>query len=352
MIEKVKRFFKKFSWQSFNIISLCVAAILLWVVVVGNQGFGGLLARWGSLSPKWMLAALACMAGYWLLEGIEVHWLVGCLYRGVSLRSNLRTAMIGQLYSALTPFSTGGQPIQIIYMQRDGLDTGGGAAVLTYKTILYQVGQMLFAMLAVTSSYGLFREKVPGFGWMSWVGFLINLLVTGGMLLLAFSPRVTTMLYRGVIRVLHALRLVRDVETATAKAQLQFDIYHKSARLFERSKRQVLRTMVATCLQMLMLYSVPVMIAYAFGYRNVDILRVIAAVAFVTMVSAYVPLPGGSGAAEGSFVLFFGIFFQASDLLVALLLWRLITYYAGIVVGALVMMISKKRQRACVRIVD
>jgi len=67
------------------------------------------------------------------------------------------------------------------------------------------------------------------------------------------------------------------------------------------------------------------------------------------MVSAFVPLPGGSGGAEGSFVLFFAPFFP-DDLLVALLLWRIVTYYLGMVVGALVMTVSRKRQRACVRL--
>ena len=52
------------------------------------------------------------------------------------------------------------------------------------------------------------------------------------------------------------------------------------------------------------------------------------------MVSAFVPLPGASGGAEGSFLMFFRTFFQ-DTITPAILLWRLITYYLNILLGAI-----------------
>jgi uncharacterized protein (TIRG00374 family) len=337
-------------WQLFNVISLGLTALLLWGVVVGNQGVGGLLARWGSLHLRWMIAALACMVSYWLLEAVALHGLIACLYTGVPFACNVRTAMIGQLYSALTPFSSGGQPVQVIYMQRDGLDTGGSASVLVVKSIVYQAGVMVVAFSAILSSYAMFRDRVPAFVPMMAVGFISNLLVTLGMLLLALSPRVTNKLYLGVVKLLHALHLLRDVDAAIEKTRAQFEIYHQSTRRFEKKRGAVLSTLLITFAQLISMYLVPYMIYRAFGYREDRVIHIIAAVAFVSMVAAFVPLPGGSGGAEGSFVLFFAMFFPQNDLLVALLLWRIITYYAGMLIGALIIAITRKRQRACIRL--
>ena len=58
----------------------------------------------------------------------------------------------------------------------------------------------------------------------------------------------------------------------------------------------------------------------------------VAAQVFVAMVSAFVPLPGASGGAEGSFVIFFGKFF-GQDIVPAMFLWRLLTYYVNIALG-------------------
>ena len=54
------------------------------------------------------------------------------------------------------------------------------------------------------------------------------------------------------------------------------------------------------------------------------------------------PLPGASGGAEGSFVLFFGKFF-GQDIVAAMFLWRLLTYYVNIAFGGLFLRLGRKK---------
>ena len=56
--------------------------------------------------------------------------------------------------------------------------------------------------------------------------------------------------------------------------------------------------------------------------------------AFVTMISSFVPIPGGSGAAEGCFGLFFSTYFLQNTMKSAILVWRIISYYMNIVIFA------------------
>ncbi|MDR2903589.1 MAG: flippase-like domain-containing protein, partial [Clostridiales bacterium] len=66
------------------------------------------------------------------------------------------------------------------------------------------------------------------------------------------------------------------------------------------------------------------------------------------MITAFVPIPGAAGAAEGSFYLFFAIFFGESLLLSAVLIWRVITYYSCIAAGTCIsfaMISAEKRQK-------
>lgn len=65
----------------------------------------------------------------------------------------------------------------------------------------------------------------------------------------------------------------------------------------------------------------------AFGHHEVDFFSVMAASAFVQLLSSAVPLPGGTGGAEGGFALFLGHFFGSAST-AGYLLWRLITFIA------------------------
>ena len=73
---------------------------------------------------------------------------------------------------------------------------------------------------------------------------------------------------------------------------------------------------------------------------DATIFTMLAAQTFVTMVSAFIPLPGSSGGAEGSFYLFFGTFFGPT-IIPAILLWRLVTYYANILFGCLTNLVGR-----------
>ena len=60
-----------------------------------------------------------------------------------------------------------------------------------------------------------------------------------------------------------------------------------------------------------------------------------AAQAYVSMVSAFVPLPGASGGAEGSFMIFFTMFFTGGTVIPAMVIWRVLTYYINLPVGCI-----------------
>ena len=71
-------------------------------------------------------------------------------------------------------------------------------------------------------------------------------------------------------------------------------------------------------------------------------MNMVAAQSFVTMVSAFVPLPGASGAQELGFSMFFKSYFASGDILyTAVLVWRFFTYYIIVLLGALVVVIDQ-----------
>ena len=68
---------------------------------------------------------------------------------------------------------------------------------------------------------------------------------------------------------------------------------------------------------------------------SISIMEAITASAFVLLIGNFVPIPGGSGGIEWGFLQFFNEFISPSGLSSALIIWRFITYYLGMIVGGI-----------------
>ena len=67
---------------------------------------------------------------------------------------------------------------------------------------------------------------------------------------------------------------------------------------------------------------------------------------YVYLISAFVPIPGGSGGIEFSFSKFFSpIVISNSVISASLILWRFITYYVPMIIGAIVLNFFRKHEK-------
>ena len=62
------------------------------------------------------------------------------------------------------------------------------------------------------------------------------------------------------------------------------------------------------------------------------------------MIMAFIPTPGAGGAAEGGFYVIFKTFFVQSEIKMAILFWRIYTFYLPILVGAIFLVIKSKNK--------
>ena len=83
------------------------------------------------------------------------------------------------------------------------------------------------------------------------------------------------------------------------------------------------------------------------GDFNIGIMETISASAYVLIIGAFVPIPGGTGGIEYGFMQFFGNFISGSVLSASLLVWRFITYYLGIILGAITISFFKGDGEKC-----
>lgn len=336
---------KKPATTIFNISIMLLTLVLIVYFMFKESSIDELVHSLSSLNYWWIFAACFAMVVNWGMDGYLIFAFTRNSCPSYRFHHGMRTAMVGQYFNSITPFASGGQPMQIYCMSRQGVDAGIAGATMIQKFIVWQSTLTLSSFIFLVFRYSFFHAHVSGFMFLALLGFLVQVVVISFLFLFALNPKLTTTILKGIIWVGTKIHLVKHPESLSAFIQSQLALFHKESKAILRQKKLMITTTCATVVQYFSTLIVPFCIYHAFGLSGASLFDMLAANSFVTMIVCFFPLPGAAGASEGSFVMLFKLFFQdASSLMPAVLLWRLITYYSAIALGAPFARISKKNK--------
>ena len=319
--------------------------LLVYFCVSGNN-LAILLQSLPGLHPFWLLGALGGVVLNWLMDGNIIHSLVRHAQDGkYSFHHALKITMMGQYFNSVTPYSIGGQPAQFVALRKQGIATGIAISTLVRKFLVYQTSITVLSLLVILLRFPFFSGRFPGFMALALIGFLYQAGTVVVLMLFTYCPKLTTKLIEGAVWLLMRMHLIRNPEETRKKAESQLHFYLDNNRTMKGDLRLSARIYGYTFVQLLSLFSIPFFIYKAFHCPGAPIFDMMAAQCFVTMISVYMPLPGAAGAAEGSFLVIFQIFFNEKIITQAMLLWRLITYYSCIVVGAVFVIFDDGKEK-------
>lgn len=316
------------------VLFLITLGMLVYFCVSGNN-LVVLIQSLPTIGVFWIVCAASGVVLNWIMDSMVIRTLVSHAYGGeYALRSAFRVTMVGQYFNSVTPYAVAGQPMQFLSLVRQGVSSGAALSTLVRKFLVYQTSISGYSLLVILVRYEFFRSKIQGFMALAFIGFLYQAATVVVLLLFSYSPSVTTRLIRGVIWALEKIRLVKKPKETEKKVRDQLAFFLENNRALSGNRGLGLRVYGFTLIQLTALFSVPFFIYKAFHNPGTPVFDMIAAQSFVTMISGYTPLPGAAGAAEGSFLVIFQIFFAPEVIQQAMLLWRLLAYYSCIVVGA------------------
>ena len=248
-----------------------------------------------------------------------------------------------QFFNAVTPFATGGQPYQIYYLKTVGIDYASSTSIVVENFIVYQIALVVLGILALISNqiFHIF-SKVQFLQQLIAIGFITNALVIIVMFLIAFSKKMNKFFISIGINILTKLRLVKDREKKLKEWDENINRFNKSANILLEDKKTFILNIMCNFLALCCLYLIPLFILYSMGNFNAFNAGVsIVTCAYIMIIGSFVPIPGATGGIEYGFVQFFGNFITGSKLSAMMLVWRFITYYFGMIVGAIALNIKK-----------
>ena len=102
-----------------NLILFMLIILLTFYIILKDQSITKIIEVLSSIDLKYILIAIICMLIYLICEAINIGRTLKVLGEKSTFYKNIKYAMIGFFFSSVTPAASGGQPMQIYYMNKD-----------------------------------------------------------------------------------------------------------------------------------------------------------------------------------------------------------------------------------------
>jgi hypothetical protein len=247
-------------------------------------------------------------------------------------------------FHGITPFASGGQPMEVYYLHREKISIEKATNVVLQNFIMYQTALILVGLLTISCNH--FMHLFPFNSLMRRLvvlGFLINFAVWLITFLLAFGKKSSTRVIELLIKFLNKIKIIKNIDKYLRKLEDFSNKFYDSAITLRKNKKLLFKVILVNVLSLLASYSIPYILAVGLGVDNITIWESIVATSYVMTIGSFVPIPGGTGGIEYGFMYFFKYLLKGNKLSALMLIWRFITYYIGIIIGAIVLIFYRKK---------
>lgn len=282
----------------------------------------------GQVDLHWIAGAIGCYLLYFVF-GVLAYVIAVYLDHDspVGVRDLMSVEASGVFFGNLTPMQAGSVPSQIVRLTRTGLDAGEASATQFTRFIMFQFGVVLFAAIMLAAKLRFFFESFGDIVILNLIVFGVHLLELVALFVICLCPKLVMAVGNWGIKFLSRHHFIKD-ETVKRWSEVVNVQVMEFSQAFKRAASDwpsMLLTLVVTMAQLACLYMIPWFVLNGFG-RQGDFLECLAAGSMVQMVSSAVPLPGGTGGAEGGFFMFYGGMF-GSAASAGFIVWRLVTFF-------------------------
>ena len=292
----------------------------------------------------YLLLAFSLVILYWLFKAITLKKLVCRFNHGYTLKKAMRLVVETNFFHAVTPFSSGGQPYEIYSLTKNNIKVTDATNISIQNFIVYQIALVLLGIISLIVNHfcNLFASTILLQKLVA-LGFFINTFVIIILFVVTFGRKLNHKIVDLSIHLLYKLKIVKNEDKLLQKSDSYLSEFHSGAKVLLKDKENFIILIVLQFISLCCLYLVPIFLLYGTG--NYDAFTPVDAIvtsAYVMLIGSFVPIPGGTGGLEYGFIAFYSNFITGSSVKAIMLVWRFITYYFGMIIGAIVLNIRKK----------
>lgn len=326
---------------SFIIIAIITSLVLYYSL---KDDYKNIIHEIKTINKLWFLVAFIMMFMYWMIKALVRKKLVSKFNKKYKFIDSFKLSLELNFFNGVTPFATGGEPYEVYSLTKHGIKGTDSTNIMIQNFITYQIALVLLGMIAIITNQ--FVHIFPS-GFLTYlitIGFTINFLVIVFLFVITFGKKIDKFIMKIIVFILSKFKIVKNKENTLEKFHNYLEEFHEGATILLKDKKTFIKMIMLQFLSLSIFYLIPLILLYGMGdYSSLNGYESIIISAYVMLIGSFVPIPGGTGGLEYGFIAFYGNFIKGSKLNAIMLLWRFITYYFGIMLGAIVLNFKRKK---------
>lgn len=338
----------KLKFKSKNLNYLLIFLLTVGVLYFAlKDNFEEIIQHLLNLNILWIIIGFILIVGYWFFSSLSMYNIANKFEDQISFKELFKINVVTHFFNGVTPFASGGQPYQIYALNKQKVDVVDATNMCVQNFVAYQLALVLLGTIAiiVNNIFNIFPD-VKILKLFVFIGYLVNLSVAIGLFAISFTQKFNRFVLKRLINLGAKLKIIKDKEGTIERFDSHVSHFHDCTRLLLRDKKNLVKVVCYNLTGLICHYAIPLTILYSMGdYTSMNFYTVVFASAYVMIIGAFIPLPGGTGGLEYSFMAFFGNFVIDAKLSALMLIWRFITYYFGMIVGAVALNFGRRKEK-------
>lgn len=304
--------------------------------VFRNQSMLEIVLQLKKLKMTSLFTAAGLAVAFVAAEGMMIYYLLKNTGEKITPLRCVEYSFIGFFFSGLTPSATGGQPMQLYYMKKDGIDLSVSSVILMVVATIYKFVLVITAVVIYIVWRNPLKEYLKGFYWLFFLGFFLNVLLVTLLIMVMCVPEIIRGLLYRAEKLLVRLKILKVSQDRKIRIDQFLDSYARTVCYLKEHKKVIAVTIIGTFLQRSCMFVLTYVIYSGMGLRETAPMTVILLQASIYIAVDMLPLPGAQGITEAMYRTVFADIFYGPYLLASVCITRGISFYFVMIISAVV----------------
>lgn len=300
-----------------------------------------------TMSPGYFIPAVGLAVFFVCAEGFLIWYLLRSMKaqkkggKASSLTRCIQYSFIGFFYSGITPSATGGQPVQLYYMNKDGNRGSDSTVVLMTVAVAYKFVLVILGIGILLFWFSPLYDELGRYFPLYLLGLSLNVILVVLILGVMLFPRVILYLALMVEGLFIRLRIWKPSDKREEKLNEFIENYQQAVSWLKEHKKSLIVVILVTFLQRCSVFVLTYMVYLGFGLHGTGAMRVMCLQAAVYIAVDMLPVPGSQGITELMYQAVFMNVFTGTYLIPSMMVSRGINFYFLLLVSLGVVLVNR-----------